>query len=198
MEVAKELFLKQGYENTTLDEIAKQSGFTKGAIYHHFKSKEELLEAFVNTFTEENNWLVEIQKNSQLNGLEKLRAIFFHELENAEKIEMDTILQPCMNDPKIIAIEIKESINSVAPLIEDIITEGNKDKSMNVTLPKEMSEMMIILINVWINPGIFKVSKEEFIKKTECLNEMLQKMGIPLFDEKILKVTESYYQKLKP
>lgn len=40
--VAQELFAKKGYRDTTTDEIAKKAKLTKGAIYFHFKNKEEI------------------------------------------------------------------------------------------------------------------------------------------------------------
>jgi len=39
------LFLRQGYERTSLREIADQLAFTKAALYYHYRSKEELLQA---------------------------------------------------------------------------------------------------------------------------------------------------------
>jgi AcrR family transcriptional regulator len=44
MRSAEELFLRQGYEKTSMQDIAANSGLTKGALYHHFASKEALLE----------------------------------------------------------------------------------------------------------------------------------------------------------
>ena len=41
--VAERLFLKKGYRATTVDEIARGAGLTKGAFYHHFKNKEDIL-----------------------------------------------------------------------------------------------------------------------------------------------------------
>jgi AcrR family transcriptional regulator len=46
-QVALELFTEQGYEQTSLREIAERLGVTKAALYYHFKSKEEIVEAFV-------------------------------------------------------------------------------------------------------------------------------------------------------
>src|SRR6185436_11991752 len=45
--VALELFAEQGYEKTSLREIAERLGVTKAALYYHFKSKEEIVHAFV-------------------------------------------------------------------------------------------------------------------------------------------------------
>ena len=44
---ALELFTKQGYERTSLREIAERVGVTKAALYYHFSSKEEILGSLV-------------------------------------------------------------------------------------------------------------------------------------------------------
>jgi len=43
IDAAVRLFATQGYWNSTLEEVATAAGFTKGAVYYHFRSKEHLL-----------------------------------------------------------------------------------------------------------------------------------------------------------
>jgi len=43
--VARGMFTTRGYQATSVDEIVEQARVSKGALYHHFKSKEELFEA---------------------------------------------------------------------------------------------------------------------------------------------------------
>src|SRR5579863_7181554 len=43
LKVALQLFLQKGYKNVSYQDIVKKSGLSKGAIYHYFKSKEDLL-----------------------------------------------------------------------------------------------------------------------------------------------------------
>ncbi|MDQ7908958.1 TetR/AcrR family transcriptional regulator [Phytohabitans sp. ZYX-F-186] len=45
--VALELFTEEGYEKTSLREIAERLGVTKAALYYHFKSKDEIVNSFV-------------------------------------------------------------------------------------------------------------------------------------------------------
>src|SRR5579884_585412 len=47
---ALRLFCRKGYYATSIDEIAVAAGVTKGAVYHHFESKEELLRTAMATF----------------------------------------------------------------------------------------------------------------------------------------------------
>jgi AcrR family transcriptional regulator len=44
--IALELFAEQGYEKTSLREIAERLGVTKAALYYHFRSKEDIVRSF--------------------------------------------------------------------------------------------------------------------------------------------------------
>src|SRR5664279_4084016 len=47
LDAASELITHYGYDKTTVDEIAREAGISKGAIYLHFKSKDDLFEALL-------------------------------------------------------------------------------------------------------------------------------------------------------
>src|SRR3984893_7567950 len=49
-QVALELFAEQGYEKTSLREIAERPGVTKAALYYHFKSKEDIVHSFTDDY----------------------------------------------------------------------------------------------------------------------------------------------------
>lgn len=56
--VALERFTANGYDQTSLREIAEDLGVTKAALYHHFKSKEEILDSLLSQVTSELEELV--------------------------------------------------------------------------------------------------------------------------------------------
>jgi AcrR family transcriptional regulator len=45
IDCAQRLFLTRGYERTTINDVIAAAGLSKGAFYHHFRSKEDMLEA---------------------------------------------------------------------------------------------------------------------------------------------------------
>lgn len=47
LDAGLELFMRYGFDKTTVAEIAKGAGVSKGAVYLHFKSKDELFEALL-------------------------------------------------------------------------------------------------------------------------------------------------------
>ena len=49
-QVALELFAEQGYERTSLREVAERLDVTKAALYYHFKSKEDIVRSFTEDY----------------------------------------------------------------------------------------------------------------------------------------------------
>ncbi|MCY8819124.1 TetR/AcrR family transcriptional regulator, partial [Bacillus atrophaeus] len=44
---AMRLFIKQGYHATSISDVAKEAGISKGLLYNYYKGKEELLATMV-------------------------------------------------------------------------------------------------------------------------------------------------------
>ncbi|MEW2354212.1 TetR family transcriptional regulator [Spirillospora sp. NPDC029432] len=53
LDVARELFVQQGVQRTSLQEIAQRLGITKPALYYHFSSREELVRSIVQPILDE-------------------------------------------------------------------------------------------------------------------------------------------------
>ena len=72
IELAEALFIEKGYELTSIEDILKASGLSKGGFYHYFKSKEEVLVEGMKSFAE--NMLQELEpiiEDKELTALEK-------------------------------------------------------------------------------------------------------------------------------
>ena len=55
IEAARDLFLSQGYENTSIDDIVRRVNVAKGLFYYYFPKKEAILAAIADEFVEEVN-----------------------------------------------------------------------------------------------------------------------------------------------
>ena len=58
-QIALELFAEQGYERTSLREVAERLGVTKAALYYHFKSKEDIVASFTEDYFDRLDALIE-------------------------------------------------------------------------------------------------------------------------------------------
>ncbi|GGO57277.1 MULTISPECIES: TetR/AcrR family transcriptional regulator [Streptomyces] len=73
-DVALELFAEQGYEKTSLREIAERLDVTKAALYYHFKTKEDILTSIFDDLTRPIDELI-VWGKEQPRTLETKRAI---------------------------------------------------------------------------------------------------------------------------
>ncbi|MCL2116501.1 MAG: TetR/AcrR family transcriptional regulator [Methanobrevibacter sp.] len=78
-EVAFLLSLKNGFNNVSIKEIQKASGFSAGSIYYHFKDKNEILLHMINVYLIENfHEYRDAIKNSNDPFTKKMESIFYH------------------------------------------------------------------------------------------------------------------------
>jgi AcrR family transcriptional regulator len=86
-QVALELFAEQGYERTSLREIAERLGVTKAALYYHFKSKEDIVRSFTEDYFAQLDALIEWgreQPPSDKTSAELLEAYIAIVMESGE------------------------------------------------------------------------------------------------------------------
>ena len=75
--MAHRLFLEKGYDNTTIQDIVDNlDGLSKGAVYHHFKSKEEIMDAVSDRMFSSNNPFEKVRNRSDLMGFRSLERQF--------------------------------------------------------------------------------------------------------------------------
>lgn len=87
---AWQLFYEQGFENTTVDEIIRLSGTSKGSFYHYFESKDSLIGSLAYLFDEKYVELerqLDYSKNTVDNMIHLTRELFMM-IENTIDIEL--------------------------------------------------------------------------------------------------------------
>ena len=64
LDVSAGLFSEKGYDNTSLQDIINETKLSKGAIYHHFDSKEDILKAIFHRLGNENAEILNVSPSS--------------------------------------------------------------------------------------------------------------------------------------
>lgn len=65
VEAAQRVFATSGYERATVDDVAAAAGYSKGAYYFHFSTKEEILLELLRTWTEERSARLESSRGPE-------------------------------------------------------------------------------------------------------------------------------------
>lgn len=198
LDAAQRLFLEKGYENTTIQDIVDElDGLTKGAVYHHFKSKEEIMDAVGDRMFEENNPFEAVMGRDDLNGLEKIREMIRLNQSDRDRQDMNIQSIPILKNPRVLAGMIDANRRVLTPYFYRLIEEGNRDGSIHTEYAGELSELIPILTSLWLAPSVFPASAEQMLHKFRFIGEMLDRMGLPVIDEEILGLAESYFRKFE-
>ncbi len=203
LDVAFRLFMEKGYEHTSIQDIINHlGGLSKGAIYHHFKSKEDILIAVTDRMTAESNqMLAAIRDRQDLSGQEKLKTIFKESITRSVQDDIFTVAPDFHNNPKLLFSLLHDTIEEVVPnYILPIIQQGISDGSIKTDYPKQLAELILLAANIWMNPMVFDSSEEDSYCKFMILSQMLQGFGLDIIDTEILERLQelvSIYQKSK-
>lgn len=199
LEVASRLFMEKGYEHASIQDIINNlGGLSKGAIYHHFKSKEDILFAVTERIYEESNrMLADIRDRKGLSGKEKLQAIFRDSIKRPEQDELFTAAPHLGSNPRMLFSIVKDTMEDAAPnYIQPIIEQGIADGSIKTDYPAELAELIMLVANFWMNPMIFDDSEEKACHKFMVFQQMMKGFGLDIVDaelfDRIMELTAIY------
>lgn len=186
LDAALKLFLEKGYEQTTvLDIVADLGGLTRGAFYHHFKSKEEVLDALGDKMFFDDNPFEKAKQQKGLSGLEKLQYLLISSHENEDKRKIDIMSVQALKSPVFLG-RLIDNNRFISSMYQELIEEGMRDGSIKTEHPKLLAELIPILTNFWMIPTIYPSLPKESVERLLYVSEIINKLGMPLLDDKII------------
>ncbi len=152
LDVALRLVYSKGYDKMTIQDILDQLQISKGAFYHYFDSKAEVLEALVERMVVERvePLLFSAVQDPHLTALEKLQryfdtAVSWKTSEKALMLELTKVWysdENALARQKMLALMVKH----VTPLFMQIIHQGVKEGTFTVPYPEYASQLVINLV----------------------------------------------------
>lgn len=142
IETAQELFIRKGYSQTSVHDIMAAVGIAKSNFYYYFETKEDLLAALVDYYTQQHveEWQ-EIIADSRMNALEKLNAVFdiSGKLKKSRKDITMALLNAAYNDENIMVRHFlnRKTIDLAGRELGKIIEQGVKEGIFTTPYPKE-------------------------------------------------------------
>ena len=123
---ATKLFAENGYQQTTIAEIAKMVGLAEGSIYEHFRGKEDILltipDVWVNRAIEE----LELQLLGIQGAINKLRKFlwwYMHYIES-EPLTAKVVFLFLKTNPNFIQTEVYPNVKTFYAYLTKIFEEG--------------------------------------------------------------------------
>ncbi len=153
---AMRIFLEKGYHGTSIDDITRAAKLTKGALYWHFKSKEDLLKRIVQEY--EKRFLDGmIQTVNEVKGRipEKIEKYFRYNAAfayyNRELcVSFDTLAAELVGAHHGIETEFRRIYKKYQKFLSNLIVQGKKEKMFKKEIDEDISALVIIAFHVGI------------------------------------------------
>ena len=194
LEVSKDLFLKKGFDNTSIQDIINGlGGLTKGVIYHHFESKQEILQSIIRENNQEilnYNWRGDT-------GLEKIQNSLMDAFSNFEQQRLIYSASIKLRSPRLLGEQYLSLFSDFLPEIRERVYEGVKDESIKIEYPEELADLIVLTLNIWIGFQISVYSVEELKRKMKFIKLSFDGLGVHLISDEMMGVIFQLFDHLK-
>lgn len=150
LDITQKLFYQKGYDRTTVEDIINAAAISKGAFYHHFSSKEDLLDNLVYRMSEKIVFEIRaIIEDPALNVLQKLHKATAagKNIKVSNKELLKTYMKVIHSDQNLVLRHKLNlsMINLIEPLYTILIEQGVKENIFTTPSPRFAARMMITM-----------------------------------------------------
>ena len=194
LEVSKDLFLEKGFDNTSIQDIIDGlGGLTKGVIYHHFKSKDEILQSILS----ENNQEILNYNWKGDTALEKIQNSLMDAFSDFEQQRLVYSASIMLRSPRLLGEQYLNLFSDFLPGIREKVFEGVEDKSIKTEYPEELADLIVLTLNIWIGFQISIYSVEELKRKMNFIKLTFEGLGVQLISDEMMEVISQLFDHLK-
>ena len=194
--ISAKLFDEKGYDKTSMQDIADTLGMSKGGVFHHFNSKEDIFKAVMERQFEQiietvNQWLNEMHG---LTGKEKLKGLIRRNLMDETIMkESGNMVSSAIESPQIILAFTQNNLKKLAPVIADVIREGIEDKSISTVFPDECAEVFLLLLNFWCDTDVIQGDFPALLRRFQFLQHLMKQLGVDILEDEIIESIGHFY-----
>src|ERR1700744_3087190 len=132
IDTASRLFYQQGYGNTGINQIIEESGVVKSSLYTAFRTKEEILMAYLETAGAATDEAFKAAADNQTKAKEKVLAVFDYLIEMVQQknyfgCSFLNIISEIPQDAETVKAQIIKQKNGVRRLFTDILKSVEKE-----------------------------------------------------------------------
>ncbi|WP_268626222.1 TetR/AcrR family transcriptional regulator [Paenibacillus alvei] len=162
LDAADELFGLKGFDGASTNDILDKVGIARGTLYHHFKSKEDILDALIERY---NVRLLgaaqDIAADKSIPVVERIiRVVMALNISGGSSKEIMEHIHKPQNALMHQKVQ-KVIINGVTPILAEIIREGIQVGMFHTPFPYECMEMIVIYANTVLDDDVVELTDEE-------------------------------------
>lgn len=166
---ARELFVKKGYEQTSVNDILMIVDIAKGTFYYYFASKEEVLEAIILDIVEEGARRAEmILKDKSIPLVNRIMMAIMAqapEFEGSDEIKEEIHK---VENAKLERLYLRAMLKRMTPILQEPISEGIDRGIFHMEYPTECIESILLLGHMMFDCDVFEWKMEDYPRKIQA------------------------------
>lgn len=200
LSVSAKLFLEKGFDKTSMQDIATTAGISKGAIYHHFQSKNDIIKAVTQKQAQTVTVAMEnlLSEANALSGKEQLHFMLERNLESQEAHYLDDVMSVRMKSAEFVLSYMQGCVNKDSQFVSEIIRHGIADGSIITDYPDECAEVFLLLLNVWCDPAVFDCNGDKLSLRLRFLQHIMKSIGIDVLSDMVIEKSLELLHRLYP
>jgi AcrR family transcriptional regulator len=174
---ARELFVKKGYEQTSVNDILKIVDIAKGTFYYYFASKGEVLEAIIFDIVDEGAIRAEnILKDKSIPLVNRIVMAIMAQVPEFEGT--DEIKEEIHNveNTKLERLYLREMLKRMTPILHEPVAEGIDQDIFHMEYPTEAIESILLLGHMMFDCDVFQWKVEDYPRKIKAFLYNLEKL----------------------
>ncbi|WP_342562121.1 TetR/AcrR family transcriptional regulator [Paenibacillus sp. FSL R7-0345] len=165
LDAADELFGQKGFDGTSTNDILSKVGIARGTLYHHFKSKEDIMDALIERYSSKMLGAAQaIALDTAIPVVERiLRTVMAMNISSGNGGESSKEIMEHIHRPQNALMHQKIQkiiVNGVPPILTPIVREGIQQGIFNTPYPYESMEMIIIYANTIFDEEMVEMTEE--------------------------------------
>ncbi len=206
VDAAQRLIQVKGYEQMSVQDLLDELEASRGAFYHYFDSKEELLEAVVDRMVDAGVGAVApLVDDADLSAIRKFEGIFagIQSFKAERKQLVLAILEVWISDDNAVVREKfrRTAVSRLAPLLSAVIAQGNREGVFHTGSADSTARVLVGLMQsfgdaateLFVARQAESIGFEEVVRAVEANTEACERiLGLParsltLIDEPALR-----------
>ena len=177
LDIGEELFTRKGYDETTVSDIVSAAGIAQGTFYHHFRSKEQLLEAIADRYIDDLGEMLETVLGKEgLSAVQKLLQLLAQIGEYGRKRE-GMVLHLHEERNLLLHHKLEERVARYwTPLIRAIIVQGVQEGAFDTRYPEEAAIALISIIGTFSHSEDRRDHRTMTRRTTAAFFDMLERI----------------------
>jgi AcrR family transcriptional regulator len=174
---ARELFVKKGYEKTSVNDILKIVDIAKGTFYYYFASKEEVLEAIILDIVEEGARRAEMILQDK--SIPLVNRIMMAIMAQAPEFEgSDEIKEEIhkVDNAKLEQLYLRAMLKRMTPVLQEPVSEGIDQDIFHMEYPTEGIESILLLGHMMFDCDVFEWKIDEYPTKIQAFLCNIERM----------------------